>query len=73
MFRLCQLPLTPKVGQFAANYPDVVIDLTTEDGGINLVGEDSTPASIWVSSAKHGAPAGRDRSAAGDFASHLTR
>jgi DNA-binding transcriptional LysR family regulator len=38
--------LAPKLGQFARDYPDVVLDVTTDDGRVNLVTAASTQAFI---------------------------
>jgi len=38
--------LAPKLGQFARDYPDVVLDVTTDEARVDLVAAGSTPAFI---------------------------
>src|SRR5437667_6755715 len=42
--------LAPKLGQFVRDYPDVVLDVTTDESRVDLVAAGSTPAFISASS-----------------------
>lgn len=57
----------PKLGEFARQYPDIVLDITTDDSRIDLVAGGYDAASIWrVHRAGHGRRACVGRPSAGD-------
>jgi len=44
--------LAPKLGQFAREYPDILLDVTTDDSRMDIVEAGSTPVYISVSTSR---------------------